>query len=54
MLEKLKKLKTVEEKTGFGWVEGVFVRCLLNIWGVILFLRLSQELKVSYIILSFM
>ena len=25
----------------FGWVEGVFMRCLLNIWGVMLFLRLS-------------
>lgn len=25
----------------FGWVKGVFVRCLLNIWGVMLFLRLS-------------
>ncbi|XP_071545587.1 bumetanide-sensitive sodium-(potassium)-chloride cotransporter-like isoform X3 [Panulirus ornatus] len=25
----------------FGWVQGVLVRCLLNIWGVILFLRLS-------------
>ncbi|XP_064077807.1 LOW QUALITY PROTEIN: bumetanide-sensitive sodium-(potassium)-chloride cotransporter-like [Macrobrachium nipponense] len=25
----------------FGWIKGVFVRCLLNIWGVILFLRLS-------------
>lgn len=25
----------------FGWVKGVLVRCLLNIWGVILFLRLS-------------
>ncbi|XP_042867990.1 solute carrier family 12 member 1-like [Penaeus japonicus] len=24
----------------FGWVKGVLVRCLLNIWGVILFLRL--------------
>ncbi|XP_077514331.1 sodium chloride cotransporter 69 [Amblyomma americanum] len=24
-----------------GWIQGVFVRCLLNIWGVILFLRLS-------------
>nr|AJO70198.1 sodium-chloride cotransporter [Cherax cainii] len=35
---------TVEEETGgegkFGWVQGVLVRCLLNIWGVILFLRL--------------
>uniref|UniRef100_A0A8C4QCR9 Solute carrier family 12 member 3 n=1 Tax=Eptatretus burgeri TaxID=7764 RepID=A0A8C4QCR9_EPTBU len=25
----------------FGWVRGVLVRCLLNIWGVMLFLRLS-------------
>ncbi|CAL8122036.1 unnamed protein product [Orchesella dallaii] len=25
----------------FGWVKGVFVRCLLNIWGVMLFLRVS-------------
>ncbi|XP_064078062.1 bumetanide-sensitive sodium-(potassium)-chloride cotransporter-like [Macrobrachium nipponense] len=25
----------------FGWIRGVFIRCLLNIWGVILFLRLS-------------
>lgn len=25
----------------FGWLEGVLMRCLLNIWGVMLFLRLS-------------
>ncbi|GAU88425.1 hypothetical protein RvY_01129-2 [Ramazzottius varieornatus] len=25
----------------FGWIRGVFVRCLLNIWGVLLFMRLS-------------
>ncbi len=25
----------------FGWFEGVFMRCLLNIWGVMLFLRLT-------------
>lgn len=25
----------------FGWIQGVFIRCLLNIWGVMLFLRLS-------------
>lgn len=25
----------------FGWIKGVLVRCLLNIWGVMLFLRLS-------------
>lgn len=34
----------VDEITGqvkFGWIQGVLVRCLLNIWGVMLFLRLS-------------
>lgn len=25
----------------FGWVKGVLIRCLLNIWGVIMYLRLS-------------
>ncbi|XP_021968164.1 bumetanide-sensitive sodium-(potassium)-chloride cotransporter isoform X1 [Folsomia candida] len=30
-----------ESAVKFGWVKGVFVRCLLNIWGVMLFLRLS-------------
>ncbi|XP_053318241.1 solute carrier family 12 member 1 isoform X1 [Spea bombifrons] len=33
-----------EEKGGFvkfGWVKGVLVRCMLNIWGVMLFIRLS-------------
>ncbi|CRK92474.1 CLUMA_CG006045, isoform C [Clunio marinus] len=25
----------------FGWMKGVLMRCLLNIWGVMLFLRLS-------------
>nr|QGP72204.1 Na+/K+/2Cl- cotransporter [Penaeus monodon] len=25
----------------FGWIEGVLMRCLLNIWGVMLFLRVS-------------
>ncbi|KAG1669087.1 Solute carrier family 12 member 2 [Nymphon striatum] len=27
--------------TKFGWIKGVLVRCLLNIWGVMLFLRIS-------------
>ena len=35
----------VEVKKGkvikFGWIEGVFMRCLLNIWGTMLFLRLT-------------
>ncbi|VVC98790.1 unnamed protein product [Leptidea sinapis] len=25
----------------FGWIKGVLMRCMLNIWGVMLFLRLS-------------
>lgn len=25
----------------FGWIKGVMLRCLLNIWGVMLFLRLT-------------
>ncbi|XP_068128614.1 solute carrier family 12 member 1 [Hyperolius riggenbachi] len=33
-----------EQKGGFvkfGWIKGVLVRCMLNIWGVMLFIRLS-------------
>nr|BAK74831.1 Na-K-Cl cotransporter [Paralichthys olivaceus] len=32
-----------ENKGGvkFGWIRGVLVRCMLNIWGVMLFIRLS-------------
>ncbi|XP_047622384.1 solute carrier family 12 member 1 isoform X4 [Phacochoerus africanus] len=36
--------KEEEDQTGgvkFGWVKGVLVRCMLNIWGVMLFIRLS-------------
>lgn len=32
------------QKTGavkFGWIKGVYIRCLLNIWGVMLFLRMG-------------
>jgi len=35
---------SAEENAGvvkFGWIQGVLVRCLLNIWGVMLFLRLT-------------
>ncbi|KAL7639645.1 UNVERIFIED_CONTAM: hypothetical protein RMT77_010147 [Armadillidium vulgare] len=37
--EEKKKLRGKVVK--FGWKEGVLMRCLLNIWGVMLFLRLS-------------
>jgi hypothetical protein len=30
-----------DEKVKFGMFEGVFARCLLNIWGVIMFLRMG-------------
>ncbi|KAK2085101.1 hypothetical protein P7K49_036401 [Saguinus oedipus] len=32
--------KNPEEPVRFGWVKGVMIRCMLNIWGVILYLRL--------------
>ncbi|KHJ90358.1 amino acid permease [Oesophagostomum dentatum] len=30
-----------QARVKFGWIEGVFVRCLLNIFGVMLYLRIS-------------
>ncbi|XP_033751068.1 solute carrier family 12 member 2-like [Pecten maximus] len=38
-----KGLKKSQEKGAlkFGWIKGVLIRCLLNIWGVMLFMRLS-------------
>ncbi|XP_059932706.1 solute carrier family 12 member 10, tandem duplicate 1 [Gadus macrocephalus] len=36
----------------FGWVVGVMVRCMLNIWGVILFLRLSWITSEAGILLT--
>uniref|UniRef100_A0A3P8XM78 Solute carrier family 12 member 10, tandem duplicate 1 n=1 Tax=Esox lucius TaxID=8010 RepID=A0A3P8XM78_ESOLU len=38
----------------FGWVTGVMVRCMLNIWGVILFLRLSWITSQAGIILTWL
>ncbi|XP_069138674.1 solute carrier family 12 member 2-like isoform X2 [Argopecten irradians] len=36
-------IKKKQEKGAlkFGWIKGVLIRCLLNIWGVMLFMRLS-------------
>ncbi|XP_013879271.1 solute carrier family 12 member 3 [Austrofundulus limnaeus] len=36
----------------FGWIVGVMVRCMLNIWGVILFLRLSWITSQAGIVLT--
>ncbi|XP_011171411.1 bumetanide-sensitive sodium-(potassium)-chloride cotransporter [Solenopsis invicta] len=35
------QLKATAPGVKFGWIQGVLMRCLLNIWGVMLFLRLS-------------
>ncbi|KAG9475127.1 hypothetical protein GDO78_003538 [Eleutherodactylus coqui] len=32
--------KSSGEPIRFGWIKGVMIRCMLNIWGVILYLRL--------------
>ena len=42
-VEEAEEDKSEEEMNSvkFGWFEGVFMRCLLNIWGVMLFLRLT-------------
>ncbi|XP_078500176.1 solute carrier family 12 member 3-like [Lissotriton helveticus] len=36
----LESVKPAGEPVRFGWVKGVMIRCMLNIWGVILYLRL--------------
>ncbi|XP_030635260.1 solute carrier family 12 member 3-like [Chanos chanos] len=41
-----------KEPVRFGWITGVMVRCMLNIWGVILFLRLSWITSQAGIILT--
>nr|XP_033779076.1 LOW QUALITY PROTEIN: solute carrier family 12 member 3-like [Geotrypetes seraphini] len=33
-------LKAKGQPVRFGWIKGVLIRCMLNIWGVILYLRL--------------
>ncbi|KAL3278148.1 hypothetical protein HHI36_013491 [Cryptolaemus montrouzieri] len=35
------KHSIAEGQIKFGWIQGVLIRCLLNIWGVMLFLRLT-------------
>ncbi len=33
--------ETKKEEVKFGWIEGVLIRNMMTIWGVMLFLRLS-------------
>ncbi|KAG9329571.1 hypothetical protein JZ751_003668 [Albula glossodonta] len=44
--------KQPKQPVRFGWVTGVMIRCMLNIWGVILFLRLSWITSQAGIILT--
>ncbi|XP_076252109.1 sodium chloride cotransporter 69 isoform X2 [Rhynchophorus ferrugineus] len=46
------KLASTRGQLKFGWIQGVLVRCLLNIWGVMLFLRLSWVVGQAGIIQS--
>ncbi|KAM9335538.1 solute carrier family 12 member 3-like [Symphorus nematophorus] len=43
-----------KEPVRFGWFTGVMVRCMLNIWGVILFLRLSLITSQAGILLTWL
>ncbi|KAG8010996.1 Solute carrier family 12 member 2 [Nibea albiflora] len=36
----------------FGWIKGVLVRCMLNIWGVMLFIRMSWIVALSCLIVA--
>ncbi|TMS12951.1 Solute carrier family 12 member 1 [Larimichthys crocea] len=40
-LESAVPIDTNKGVVKFGWIRGVLVRCMLNIWGVMLFIRLS-------------
>ncbi|XP_054566416.1 solute carrier family 12 member 3 isoform X2 [Eptesicus fuscus] len=41
-----------ESPVRFGWVKGVMIRCMLNIWGVILYLRLPWITAQAGIVLT--
>ena len=45
VMDRKTKEEVVDTRKGkvikFGWMEGVLMRCLLNIWGTMLFLRLT-------------
>ncbi|KAM8776530.1 solute carrier family 12 member 3 isoform 2-T2 [Rhynchonycteris naso] len=44
--------KNTGEPVRFGWVKGVMIRCMLNIWGVILYLRLPWITAQAGIVLT--
>ena len=42
----------MDKKDKFGWIEGVLIRNMLSIWGVMLFLRISWVVAVAGICTS--
>ncbi|KAM9607677.1 solute carrier family 12 member 3 isoform 1-T1 [Trichechus inunguis] len=44
--------KDLGEPVRFGWIKGVMIRCMLNIWGVILYLRLPWITAQAGIVLT--
>ncbi|KAL4618290.1 solute carrier family 12 member 3-like [Arapaima gigas] len=46
--------KSTAQPVRFGWVTGVMIRCMLNIWGVIMFLRLSWITSQAGILLTWL
>ncbi|TDG99641.1 hypothetical protein EPR50_G00195820 [Perca flavescens] len=46
------KAPEVKAPVRFGWIIGVMMRCMLNIWGVILFLRLTLITSQAGIVLT--
>ncbi|XP_029336579.1 solute carrier family 12 member 3 isoform X2 [Mus caroli] len=46
--------KSPGEPVRFGWVKGVMIRCMLNIWGVILYLRLPWITAQAGIVLTWL
>uniref|UniRef100_A0A8C9RUI3 Solute carrier family 12 member 3 n=1 Tax=Scleropages formosus TaxID=113540 RepID=A0A8C9RUI3_SCLFO len=46
--------KAAAQPVRFGWITGVMIRCMLNIWGVITFLRLSWITSQAGILLTWL
>ena len=40
-IEEIQSKQNSQDPSKFGWIQGVYIPCLLNIWGVMLFLRLT-------------
>lgn len=40
-------MKDLPQREKFGWIEGVLIRNMLNIWGVMLFLRISWVVSMA-------